>query len=118
MARKPKPYRHPRSLDALFPAPKPKRCSRGHSQTPEWRAIHGCSTCRKIEQAEARKAEVMARSLDPLYDEGKAEREHWKRVLPRLPDPYVLHSRDGRPQVFRSGGGRRPGKRRRVKQRA
>lgn len=73
---------------------------------PDWRPTRGCSTCRKIDEAEARLAEVKARSLDPM-DEGCAEREHWKQVLPTLPDPYVLHSHDGRQQVFRAGGGRR-----------
>lgn len=98
---------HPRSLDALFPKPKVKRCARGHTQTPEWRPLHGCSTCRKIDEAEAYRAEVMARMIDDP-DEGKRERESWAAVLPRLPDPYVLRCTDGsRPQVFRAGGGRR-----------
>lgn len=97
---------HPRSLDALFPKPKVKRCARGHTQTPEWRAAHGCSTCAKIDEAARLVAEVKARMIDDP-DEGKREREAWASVLPPLPDPYVLYSHDGRRQVFRAGGGRR-----------
>lgn len=107
MPQRRKPARpHPRSLDALFPKPRVKRCPAGHTQSPDWRATRGCSTCRRIEDAERLVAEVKARMIDDP-DEGKREREAWAAVLPSLPDPYVLHSRDGR-QVFRAGGrGRR-----------
>lgn len=98
---------HPRSLDALFPKPKVKRCARGHSQTPEWKPTHGCSTCAKIDEAARLVAEVKARMIDDP-DEGKREREAWAATLTPLPDPYVLRCTDGsRPQVFRAGGRRR-----------
>ena len=75
---------HPRSLDVLFPRPKVKRCIGGHSQTPEWRPMHGCSTCCK-EQAERAEQERMAAGG------GAAERERWRSRLG--PAPAVLEMR-------------------------
>lgn len=108
-----KPKRpHPRSLDALFPKPKVRRCGRGHGQTPEWRPSRGCSTCRKQDDE---------RALDEQLRQyaGAAEREKWRAILPPLPDPYVLRCTDGtRPQVFRACGRRGPARRKRIKLRA
>ncbi len=77
---------HPRSLDALFPRPARKvavkRCAWGHSQTPDWRTVQGCSTCRKREEAEAKRAALSG-------DAGKAEREEWYRNNP-IPDVLTI----------------------------
>lgn len=107
-----KPYRHPRSLDALFPRPKVRRCSRGHSQTPEWKAHHGCSTCRKQDEEAAERERLRAGAA-------KAEREAARAALRPLPDPYVLRDYHGRiVGTFRAGGRRGPARRARIKQRA
>lgn len=102
--RKPPPKRpHPRSLDALFPLPKVQKCARGHTQTPQWKRHHGCSTCRKQEEAArlafSAEAKVQARR----------EREQATEQLRPLPDPYVLRDYHGRVVgTFRAGGrGRR-----------
>jgi hypothetical protein len=114
--RKPKPYRHPRSLDALFPRPVVKRCARGHSQTPEWRMSWGCSTCRKEEEAFA------ARQLERTYERqisAAVERKAWQKALPQLPDPYVLRDFHGRVVgVYRAAARRGPKRRTRISRRA
>ena len=57
-----------------------KRCAWGHTQTPEWRATHGCSTCRKRE-ADRAEASLLGAGA------GAAEREEWNRLNPA---PAVL----------------------------
>lgn len=92
-----KPKRpHRRSLDALFPRPKVKRCVHGHSQTPEWKPHHGCLTCRSMD----------ARVAETAWDaqqEAKAERLRESAKLRSLPSVYVMTPTHGPPQVFRPG---------------
>lgn len=96
---------HPRSLDALFPRPKVKRCLAGHSQTPEWRPAHGCSTCRKNEKEFARR---QWERTDERRNAARVERETEAAKLARLPDPYVLRDYHGRVVgTYRAGGRRR-----------
>lgn len=100
-----KPKRpHPRSLDALFPAPKVKRCSRGHSQTPEWKKWHGCSTCKKQDAALAEMAEIYRLERQQA---ATAERLEWQRKLPTLPAVYDMRSTKGELQRFYPGPRRR-----------
>lgn len=111
--RKTKSKPHPRSLDALFPKPKVKRCPRGHSQTPEWRPSRGCSTCIKEE------AEFAARQwerTEARKNASRIERETEAAKLRPLPDPYILWSHDGRRQVFHAARG--PRQRSRIRPRA
>jgi len=81
----PRKRHHPRSLDALFPAPKKpaiKRCPAGHRQTQKWRPGDSCTAC----QIDAQRREQAA--LDALT--GAAEREAWSRAHPC---PAVLEMR-------------------------
>jgi hypothetical protein len=103
--RKPKPRVHPRSLDALFPRPKVKRCAHGHSQTPEWRPSWGCSTCRKQEEEFTRR---QWERTEERKSAARVERLTEAAKLPRLPDPYLLRDHSGRVVgIFRAGGRRR-----------
>lgn len=100
-----KPRVHPRSLDALFPRPKVKRCPAGHSQTPEWRPIHGCSTCRKNEEEFARR---QWERTEERRNAARVEREAEAAKLTPLPDPYILRDFHGRiVGIYRTGGRRR-----------
>jgi hypothetical protein len=75
---------HPRSLDVLFPKVRVKRCFRGHTQTPEWKALHGCQACRK--EGELRAIAELNREQS-----SKAERDAWYRANPV---PHVLEWRE------------------------
>ena len=107
---------HPRSLDALFPRPKVRRCARGHSQTPEWRPTRGCLTCRRIDQE---RENALLFAADGARRAAVAEREHWRQVLPKL--PAVIEWRtvhEGKlirftipPHVQRKAASRRPRRR-------
>lgn len=62
-----------------------------------------------------RLARLVAERLLDEPDPCAAERDHWRRVLPQLPDPYVLRDFHGRVvQVYRAGGRRGPKRRRRI----
>lgn len=76
---------HPRSLDALFPRPPRvpiKRCAYGHTQTPGWRAVTGCSTCNERVRRETERSNLTG-------DAGRAEREAWYRDNP-VPDVLTM----------------------------
>lgn len=92
---------HPRSLDALLPVVRVKRCARGHTQTPTWKAHHGCSTCKKLDA-------LRAETEWATQQEAAAERAHWRTVLPRLPAVYEMRtSREGKLVRFSPGPKRR-----------
>lgn len=85
--------------------PKVQRCTRGHSQTPEWKRHHGCSTCRK-QDAQAEAAALAMSAEAKLV--AKREREAATAQLRPLPDPYILRDYHGRVVgIFRAGGRRR-----------
>jgi hypothetical protein len=78
----PRKTRHPRSLDALFPRPKPppvKRCPAGHRMGVDWRPVMGCSTCRK-EAARADQAKALP-PLPPAWPGGKVPAVLTMRVV-------------------------------------
>jgi hypothetical protein len=95
---------HPRSLDALFPRPKVKRCHAGHSQTPEWRASWGCSTCRKEEEEFARR---QWERTDARLNAARLEREEWSAGLGPPPIVMTIRTHDGTVQTFHPGPRRR-----------
>lgn len=107
-----KPARpHPRSLTALFgPPPKPRRCTRGHTQTPEWKPRHGCSTC---EKQNAAMREVALAQEAVVRAQRERERAEATKALPALPDPYVLRDYHGRVVATYRAGGRGRKRRRR-----
>jgi hypothetical protein len=88
--------------------PKKRKCARGHGQSPEWKATHGCSTCRKQDADSAERERLAAGAA-------KAEREAARAALRPLPNPYVLRDYSGRiVGTFRAGGRPRRAIRRRA----
>lgn len=82
--------KHPRSLDALFPRVRVRRCPRGHTQTPDWRASQGCSTCDKADAAFDR----LQREIE------ERERADQARPVPLLPASFQMVCGDGKVLKF------------------